>query len=153
MTDRKTDNILSVVADISKNIDEFKAMQSAGGKSFVNYSVSSVNNYDFALTISTQNKAFRVTFTHELADKYNIVDLSWFMRVDNSAVMANPRVSNVVPYTTEVCFEAPQLGVTTWILDCSNVDYTSFPSVNTHTFYFKFYFNCTTTGTFSAVVI
>lgn len=153
MTDRKTDNIVNIVKDVSNNIDEFKSMQSVSGKSFVNYSVSSNSAYDFAITMNVTNRAFRVIFTHELPDKYNIVDLSWFMRVDNSNVMASPRVSNAVPYTTEVCFEAPQLGVTTWILDCSNLDYSSFPSVNTHTFYFKFYFNGTTTGTFNAVTI
>lgn len=148
MIDRKTDTITEYISDISKNIDEFKSTQPASGKSFVNYSVSSENTYDFALTTNVSSKAFRITFTHELPDKYNIVDLSWFVRIDNPNVMANPYLSNATPYTTEVCFEAPQLGVTTWILDCTNLNYPV-----PHTFYFKFYFNGTTTGTFSAVSI
>ena len=153
MIDRKTHNIIDFIKNIANNIDEFKSTQPAAGKSFVNYAVSSSNTYDFALVMNTRNKTFRLTFTHELPDKYNIVDLSWFMRVDNSNVMANPYVSNATPYTTEVCFEAPQLGVTTWLLDCGNLDFSIVPAVNTHTFYFKFYFNGTTTGTFSAVAI
>lgn len=153
MIDRKTDTITEYISDISKNIDEFKSTQPASGKSFVNYSVSSSNTYDFALVMNNMNKTFRITFTHELPDKYNIVDLSWFMRVDNNNVMDSPYLSNASPYTTEVCFESPQLGITTWLLDCGNLDFTTYPNVNTHTFYFKFYFNGTTTGTFSAISI
>ena len=148
MIDRKSDTITEYISDISKNIDEFKGTQLSGGKSFINYSVSSSNTYDFALTTTAFAKAFRITFTHELSDKYNIVDLTWFVRIDNSDVMANPYLSNAAPYTTEVCFEAPQLGKTTWILDCTNLNYPA-----SHIFYFKFYFNGTTTGTFSAVAI
>lgn len=145
---RKSDTITEYVSDISKNIEEFKSTQPASGKSFVNYSVSSSNIYDFALTTTVFAKAFRITFIHELADKYNIVDLSFFVRIDDPNVMANPYLSNAPPYTTEVCFEAPQLGKTTWILDCTNLNYPV-----SHTFYFKFYFNGTTTGTFSAAAI
>ena len=148
MIDRKNDNITEYIENISKNISEFKSTQPSGGKSFVNYQVSSSNQYDFAVTMDATNKTFRVTFTHELPDKYNIVDLSWFMRVDNSDVMASPYLSNAVPYTTEVCYEMPQLGVTTWLLDCNNLDYPT-----NHTFYYKLYFNGTTTGTFSAALL
>lgn len=153
MVNRKTDTIAEYIADISKNIEEFKSTQPASGKSFVNYSTNSSNAYDFSLTTNVYDKAFRITFNDELSGKYNIVDLSWFMRVDNPNVMDNPRLTNNIPYTVQVCYEAPQLGKTTWILDCGNLDFSTYPNVNTHTFYFKFYFNGTTTGTFSAVAI
>lgn len=153
MIDRKSDTITEYVADISKDINEFKSTQIAGGKSFVNYSVSSSSAYDFSIVMNTRNKTFKITFTHELPDKYNIVDLTWFVRLDNSNVMDNPRLTNISPYTVQVCPETPQQGVTTWLLDCDNIDFSTFPNVNTHTFYFKFYFNGTTTGTFSASTI
>lgn len=153
MIDRKIETIADNIQSISSDIAEFKSTQQAGGKSFVNYSVSSSNNYDFALTMNTANKTFRVTFTHELSDKYNIVDLSWFMKIDNQNVMDNPRLSNATPFTTEVCYEMPQLGKTTWLLDCGNIDWSVYPAVNTHIYYFKFYFNGTTSGMYSVTAL
>jgi len=141
-------NITDRITDMSKSLGEFKSVQKSSGDSFVNYATSSTNSYDFALTTNVAHKSFRLTFTHTEPDKYNIVDLSWFVRIDDSNVMASPRVSNATPYTTEVCYEAPQLGVTTWLIDCTNLN-----NPASHTFYFKFYFNGTTSGTFSASVI
>jgi len=150
---RNEDNILTELNKIKYNISDFKATQKVSGDSFINYAISSSSDYDFSVTMDTTNKTYRLTFTQDTPDKYNIIDLSLFMRVDNSNVMADPRVSNATPYTSEICFEAPQLGVTTWLIDCANLDYSTFPNVNTHTFYYKFYFNGTATGTFSAQLI
>lgn len=141
-------DILDEVKNMIEDVNNFKTTQQSSGRSFVNYSVSSSNSYDFSISVNTSNKAFRLTFTQSEPTKYNIVDLSYFFRIDNSAVMADPYVSNAPPYTVEVVLEKPQLGITTWILDCTNNN-----APTSHTFYFKFYFNGTVDGTFSAVAL
>ena len=155
MTDRKQEDIITIIDSMSNSISDIKSVQQVSGDSFVNYSVYSANTYDFAITLTSifTGMDFRLTFTHSEPLKYNIVDMSFFMRVDNSNVMANPYVSNAVPYTVQVANEAPQLGVTTWLLNCTNLDFTTWPTVNSHTFYFKFYFNGTVSGTFSSALI
>ena len=144
----KQPDILDEIKKINIDINEFKTTQQSSGKSFVNYSVSSTSDYDFSMVVDVVDKAFRLTFTHSEPNKYNIVDLTWFVRIDNSAVMENPYLSNATPYTVEMAHEKPQLGLTTWILDCTNLN-----APSSHTFYFKFYFNGTVDGTFSATAI
>lgn len=150
MIDRKNYSLPGYVDDARQNLEDFKYSQPIGGASFVNYPTSSTNTFDYSIGLSVSTRAFRVTFAHDEPDKYNIVDMSHFIRVDNSDVMSSPYIQATSAFiTTRVVTEEPIHGQTSWIIDTTNLDRDGSFNIIPHTVFFKFFFSGTVSGTFS----
>lgn len=150
MIDRKNETLAGYVKEAKDDLGDIKYAQPIGGASFVNYNTSSTDLYDYSIGLSVSTRPFRVTFTHDVTDRYNIVDMSHFIRVDNSDVMSSPYVPSSLNFiTTRVVTEEPQHGLTSWIIDVTNLDRDGSFNIIPHTVFFKFFFSGTVSGTFS----
>lgn len=148
--DRKTENILSSIKDIDLNISSMKSTQYLGGASFVTYVTSSEDLYDFQITIPQSYKTAKVTFTYPISasTKNHIVSLTAYFRIDNPKVMAAPVIEDSNSFQIATPFvDGSGLGFTSWIIQLAN------GSPSSKTFYFKFFFSGTTSGTFNAVAL
>lgn len=148
--DRKTENIMTGIKDTSVTLENIKSTQFIGGQSFVTYITNSDNQYDFALTLPSSWKTARISFTYtaEAATKHHIVKPNIFYRVDNPNVMESPVVgTNGAVSDLDFFQDGGGQGFSSWIMQIANFDTSS------HTFYFKYYFYGTVSGTFSTVAL
>lgn len=148
--DRKTENIMTGIKDTSVTLENIKSTQFIGGQSFVTYISKSDDAYDFFLTVPPSWKTARISFTYspEALNKHHIVTPNVFYRIDNSSVMEAPAVgSNGSISGVSVFQDGSGQGFSSWIMQIGNFDSGS------HTFYFKYYFYGTVSGTFSTVAL
>lgn len=148
--DRKTENILTNIKDNSLTIENAKSTQFIGGKSFVTYVTNSNNQNDFSLSVPQAYKAAKITFTFSdnAVNYFHIVRPTIYYRIDNPDVMASPTVlSSGTGQIISFFQNGVDHGQNTYIVQITNVDASS------HTFYFKYYFYGTTSGTFGTVAL
>jgi hypothetical protein len=148
MPDRKLDSIQARVKDIELSLENMKATQLTGGRSFVNYVTNSADSYDYTHVLSAQLYEVRLTFTHTEAGKHHIVEPTVFYRIGNSNVMADPEFGDFTNDRDVLLLrEAPVTGSNSWIMSLYNGQYLidGIP----RTFYIKLFFKGTTPGTFS----
>lgn len=148
--DRKTENILSSIKDNSLTLENSKSTQFIGGKSFVTYVTNSDNQYDFSLNVPQAYKAAKITFTFtdNALNKFHIVKPTIYYRIDNPDVMGSPAIlSNGTNQIVSFFQDGVAHGVNTYVLQLTNGDAAA------HTFYLKYYFYGTTSGTFNTVAL
>ncbi len=140
---RDPDDIVEVVRQLRRDLDELKGAQRVGGASLLTYKTSSAGQYDLAVSLAAgQQKDYLITFDFDTAKGGALMILNAYYRINNPAVMANPVPRN--RQTNNVYWGKTENRATSaaWVLRVRN------PVVTTaYTAYVKLFFDGTDTGT------
>jgi hypothetical protein len=142
---RNPDDIVEVVSQLRRDLDEFKSAQRVGGASLLTYKTSSESQYDLAVSLAAgQQKDYLITFDFGTAKGGALMILNAYYRINNPAVMANPVPRN--RQTNDVYWGKTQnhAASAAWVLRVRNAVVTT-----AYTAYVKLIFDGTDTGTFT----